>query len=93
MKLIQGFIITECENEYVAVVADGAVSHMKGAVNFNGIIRMNKTAAYIAELMKNEITEDMLVSCVSEKFRTDAETARKNVKTVISSLSGAGLIQ
>ena len=93
MKLVQGFIITQVEDGYVAIVAGGESFRNENMRKFNGMIRMNKTAAYIAELMKNETSEEILVRNFVEKFRTDEKIARENIQTVITALSGAGLIQ
>ena len=93
MKLIKGFIITQVEDGYVAIVAGGESLRNENMRKFNGMIRMNKTAAYIAELMKNETSEEILVRNFVEKFRTDEKIARENIQTVITALSGAGLIQ
>lgn len=93
MKLIKGFIITQVEDGYVAIVAGGESLRNENIRKFNGMIRMNKTAAYIAELMKNETNEETLVRNFVEKFRTDEKIARENIQTVITALSGAGLIQ
>ena len=48
MKL-KNIIITEAGGEYVAVTADGS---------FNGMIRMNRTAAFIAEALREETTAE-----------------------------------
>ena len=93
MKLIKCFIITQDEDGYVAIVAGGESLRNENIRKFNGMIRMNKTAAYIAELMKNETNEETLVRNFVEKFRTDEKIARENIQTVITALSGAGLIQ
>lgn len=86
MKLKDGVIITSANGEYVAVAAGDA------GRDFNGMIRMNKTAAFIMENMREETDEDRLVEALCGKYDVDAETARKNVKIIVDRLRSAGLI-
>ncbi|MCQ2354496.1 MAG: PqqD family protein [Clostridia bacterium] len=86
MKLKDGVIITSANGEYVAVAAGDA-----GRV-FNGMIRMNKTAAFIMENMREDTDEAGLVEALCGKYDVDAETARKNVKIIVDRLRSAGLI-
>ncbi len=83
MKL-KDILITEANGEYVAVTADGT---------FNGMIRMNRTAAFIAEALREETTEDTLVQKICEKYEVSAEVARDNVQKVVAQFKKAGLIE
>ena len=56
MKLKSGVIINEINGEYVAVAAGEA------GKAFNGMIKMNGTAAFIAKTLQNETDEDGIVS-------------------------------
>lgn len=86
MKLKDGVIITSANGEYVAVAAGDA------GRDFNGMIRMNKTAAFIMENMREDTDEAGLVEALCGKYDVDAETARKNVKIIVDRLRSAGLI-
>ena len=87
MKLKSGIIITEVQGGYVAVDAGGA----KG--RFNGMIKMNVTAAFIANELKSGADEDALVSKLLEKYDVSESEARASVKDVINNLIAAGLIE
>lgn len=86
MKLKDGVIITEANGEYVAVAAGDA------GRDFNGMIRMNKTAAFIMEKMQEEIDEDGLVQALCDKYDVNRETARQNVRMIVDRLRTTGLI-
>ncbi len=87
MKLKSGIIINEINGEYVAVAAGEA-----GKV-FNGMIKMNGTAAFIAKVLQTETSEDGVVDAICAEYDVDSETARVNVRAVVAKLESAGLIE
>ena len=87
MKLKSGVIINEINGEYVAVAAGAA------GKAFNGMIKMNETAAFIAGVLKNETDEDGIVNAICAEYEVDAEIARANVRAVVAKLESAGLIE
>lgn len=86
MKLKSGIIINEFNGDYVAVAAGEA------GRAFNGMIKMNGTAASIAKALQNEIDEDGIVAALCEEYDVDAETARENVRAVVTKFRSVGLI-
>lgn len=87
MKLKSGVIITKAQGGFVAVDA-GA-----GEGRFNGMVKMNKTAAFIAELLKDGADENVLVKKLLKKYDATEDAARQSVADVISNLRKAGLIE
>ena len=87
MKLKSGIIINEINGEYVAVAAGAA------GKAFNGMIKMNGTAAFIAKTLQNEMDEDGVVNAICAEYDVDAEIARENVRLVVQKLESAGLIE
>ena len=86
MKLKSGIIINEINGDYVAVAAGEA------GKAFNGMIKMNGTAAFIAKTLQTEIDEDGVVAALCGEYDVDEETARQNVRAVIEKFKSAGLI-
>lgn len=86
MKLKTGVILTKMQDETVAVAVGEA-----GSV-FKGMIKMNETAAFLAEHLQNEQTEDGLVSLLLSEYRVSEEDARRNVRYVVAQLTKIGLI-
>lgn len=83
MKL-KNIIITEAGGEYVAVTADGS---------FNGMIRMNRTAAFIAEALREETTAEKLAALICEKYDVTPAIALDNVKKIVAQFESAGLLE
>lgn len=76
MKLKSGIIISELNGEFFAVPS-GAVG--KG---FNGMIRMNTTAAFIAKLFQKGADEAEVVAALCEKYEVDETIAREDYHAV-----------
>ena len=87
MKLKSGVIINEINGEFVAVAAGEA------GKAFNGMIKMNGTAAFIAKTLQNDTDEDGIVNAICAEYDVDAETAIVNVRAVVAKLESAGLIE
>ena len=86
MKLKSGIIVNEINGDYVAVAAGEA------GKAFNGMIKMNGTAAFIVKTLQTEIDEDGIVAAILAEYEVDEETARQNVRAVIEKFRSAGLI-
>lgn len=86
MKLKKGFIISKVNDEYIAVAADEA------GKAFSGMLKMNGTAAFIAEQLKSEITTDKLVFNVCEKYDVTEELAEESVKSTVENLRKTGIL-
>ena len=87
MKLKDGIIISEVNGEFVAVPS-GAVSR-----DFSGMIRMNATAAMIAELLKSGKDEQGIVEALCEQYDVDPTIAREDYLAVTEQLDKLGLIE
>ena len=63
-----------------------------GMNTFKGVVRSNKTAAFIVNCLKEETTEDQIVSAMLERYDASEETLRRDVKDVLSKLRGIGAL-
>ncbi|MBR6236989.1 MAG: PqqD family protein [Firmicutes bacterium] len=86
MKLKNGIVMTEANGEFYAVDAGMANS------SFNGMLRLNKTAAFVVKQLENECHPDDIVSAMLEKYDVDADTAGKNVLEVVETLRTVGFL-
>lgn len=84
MKLKKEVIITKNNNEYI-IVATGNV--------FAGMIKVNSTAAYIAECLKKETDESCIVEGLMKKYNVSQEVAIMSVKSVVEKLASVGLVE
>ncbi len=83
MKL-KDVIISEANGEKIAVSVGGS---------FNGMLKLNETAAFIAELLKQETTVEEVAEKLCSVYETDKETAIKSVEAVAEQFRKVGLIE
>ena len=88
MKLKDDYIIYNASEEELIAIATG-----DEADNFNGLLRANKTAGAIMEYLKEEMTEDELVSRMLERFDAGEEEIREGVKEVLETLRSVGALE
>ncbi|MDD3279909.1 MAG: PqqD family protein [Lachnospiraceae bacterium] len=84
MKLNSNFITHDTEDEQVMVAT--------GSTAFAGLVRNNKTAAFIVEQLKEETTLDKIVDAVFTKYDAPRDVIEKDVRKIIDSLKGIGAI-
>ncbi len=87
MKLLSGVLVSEVEGEYVAVTLGEA------GKKFNGMIRMNGTAAFVVKALQAEKSEDELVKAITDEYDVSEDVARENALAVVAKLREAGLLQ
>lgn len=81
-----GYMLREVAGNYI-IVGVGAES-----VDFNGIININETGAFIWKKLANETTADAVVEALISEYEIDKETAVADVNAFISKLKKAGLV-
>lgn len=87
MKLKTGVIVTKMEEQYIAVTAGEA------GKAFNGMIKMNGTAAFIVEKLQSETSVEELVSALCAEYEVDESVALENVEKTVSALEKARLLE
>lgn len=85
MKIKEGLSLNEMGDEFV-VVADNSEL-------FRGMIKLNKSGAYVFELLKNEISAEDVVSAIVEKYDVDAKTAEKDFHEYLKAFERAELLE
>ena len=60
--------------------------------SFSGLIRSNKTAAFIVDQLKSETTLDSIVDAMFEKYDAPKEVLRRDAQAVIDKLRSVGAI-
>ena len=86
MKIKDGFILRKVGIQYV-VVATG-----KASKDFNGMIRLNASAAFLFGLMKADMTEEALVEALQAEYAVEEAIAKEDVSMFLSKLKEAGAI-
>lgn len=59
-----------------------------GRESFHGIVRSNKTAAFIVDCLKEETTAEAIVDAMCEKYDAPRETIAADVAKVLDTLRG-----
>lgn len=88
MRIKEGFKLREILGEY-AVVGEGL-----DQVNYNKIISLNGTAAYLWKKIENiDFDEDMVADFILEKYDIDEETAKRDARDFVNKIVDNGLTQ
>ena len=78
MKLKDSFIVQDIEDTQFLVPLVGEA--------FQGIVRSNKTAAYIVDCLKEETSEKAIVDAMCRKYDAPREEIAADVAEIISTL-------
>lgn len=87
MKIKNGFIVKEVGNQYMVLPVG------EGALNFNGIMTLNKTGKFLFELLQENRELDELLEKVLDKFDVDINIAKKDIIEFTQSLQDKGLLE
>ena len=87
MKTKKGFMLRSVANRHV-VVAVGQAS-----VDFNGLITLNDTGAFIWEELSKGCTYDELLKKMIEVYEVDEKTAREGIDSFLETARSANLIE
>ena len=86
MKIRDGFILRKVAGSYIAV-ATGEES-----VNFNAMVTTNETGAFLWEKLKDETTEEELLSALLSEYDVDKETAKADISEFLGKLRDGELL-
>lgn len=83
MKLKENFVTYDSDGERIMVATGGV---------FSGLVRSNKTAAFIVEQLKTETTQQKIVDNVLEKYEADRAAVEADVAKIIEKLRSIGAL-
>lgn len=83
MKLRSEFITHELDGEQIMVSSSGS---------FSGYLKNNKTAAYIVDLLREEITREEIISKMIERYAVSEEIISRDVDRILETLKKVGAI-
>ncbi len=84
MKIKKGFMLKELDGQTVAIPV---------ASDFNGVVKMNDTAAYIWQLLEKEATKEELVTAILKEYKTTLELAEEAVENTLKALKADGFLE
>lgn len=86
MRIISSFRIRKIAEETVAVPMGAAAKKLAG------IVSLNEVGQFLFEELKNEHTEQSLVSALMNEYEVDQTTAEADVKEFLDYLRGFNLL-
>lgn len=86
MKVFDGFVLKTIADTNIVVPIG------ENTVNFNAIVSLNESGAFLWKLLESEQTEEDLVSAMLKEYAVDEKTVREDIKAFINKLSEANLL-
>lgn len=78
MKIREGFILRQLAEEYMVIAVGDAAN------DFNGMIRLNETGAFIWKELETENTKESLIQKILERYEgVDEKSARKDLNSFL----------
>ena len=87
MKIKDGYILETIGDQKMVVSLDMTPD------KFSGMIKLNNVAAFLWELLENEIDENAMLKAMTEKYDVSEELARKDLKVFLENLEKNGILE
>jgi hypothetical protein len=84
MKLNKEFLTHKAGEEYILVPT--------GSAGFSGVVRGNKTLGAVLELLKEDTTEEAVLSALKERFDAPEGVIEADLKKTLTALREIGAI-
>lgn len=87
MKVKSDFILRKVAGSFVVVPVNELT------MDFNGMINLNETGAFLFELLQKGAEKSELVSCMLEEYDVEAERAEADIDKFIQKLKDADVLE
>lgn len=87
MKIKTGFLLHSMGEEHVVVPVDDRTKE------FCGMIRLNKTGAFLWEQLQQETTKEALTEALLAMYEVTKEQAERSVDSFTEQLQKAGVVE
>ena len=87
MKIKDGYILETIGDQKMVVSLDMTPD------KFSGMIKLNNVAAFLWEILENEIDEAAMLKAMTEKYDVSEELARKDLKVFLENLEKNGILE
>ena len=85
MKLKEDFITQDIDGTQFLVSV--------GAETFSGVVRSNKTAAFIVDCLKKETTKEQIVDAMCAEYNAPRETIAADVEEILNTLRSINALE
>jgi sensor domain CHASE-containing protein len=86
MKIKDGYVLKE-------IAGNNIVIEVGGKVNFNGMITLNDTGAFLWKKLEEGTEKEALTAALLDEYDVAPEKAAKDVGLFIQKLEGAGILE
>lgn len=87
MKIKEGYMLRDVAGNHVVVPMG------KEAADFNGMVNLNETGAFLWKMMEKECTRDQLVLALLEEYDVTEEKAKSGVDIFIQKVMENGFAE
>ncbi|MCD8025413.1 MAG: PqqD family protein [Clostridiales bacterium] len=87
MKIKDDFILRKVADSYVVI----PVNQM--TLNFNGIINLNETGAFLFENLQKGISEQDLLQKMLDEYEVDVQTAKTDIENFVKKAEDADILE
>ncbi len=86
MKTKKGFMLRKVADKHIVVPVGQA------SVDFNGLITLNETGAFLWEHLQKGATEEELLNAILSEYDVDSETAKNGISAFLNTARSANLL-
>ena len=87
MKIKEDFILRQVADSYVVVPVNSMT------LDFNGIINLNETGAFLFNILQNGAERDELVAKILEEYDVSQQKAEKDIDLFIQKVKDAEILE
>lgn len=87
MKVKEDFLLREVAGCYVVVPVG------KATVDFNGMLNLNDTGAFLWERLQQETTKEELLNSMLDEYEVTEDIAKKDIDNFITKLKDGNLLE
>lgn len=87
MKLKEDFLLRKVADCYVVVPVG------KATIDFNGMMNLNETGAFLWEQLEKEITQEELLKAMLEEYDVTEDVAKNDIENFIKKLKDGNLLE
>lgn len=87
MKIREGFVLKQVADATI-VVPSGAAS-----LDFNGMITLNDTGAFLWKLLEKDTDEEAMLAEMLKEYDVDEQKASAGIRKFVERLSAEGLLE
>ncbi len=86
MKIKDGYILREVLGNFIVVAVGDA------ALDFNGVITLNETGAFLWKVLSNGATEEELLEALTKEYEIDEAVAKADISAFLDKLREAEIL-